>query len=118
MLLEVALIVLLIAHLSVFGQRVSAERRETQVFQKLAETDALTGLTNRRAMYQRLEAGAASRARATSAALLLDIDHFKQVNDSHGHLTGRPGAATFRLGLARPPSVRATWCRAGAARNF
>ncbi|GAA3998348.1 hypothetical protein GCM10022631_06430 [Deinococcus rubellus] len=112
LLLEMALIVLLIAHLSVFGQRVSAERRETQVFQKLAETDALTGLTNRRAMYWQLERVLTSKANANSAALLLDIDHFKQVNDQHGHLTGDQVLQCFASalqGAVGPDDVVSRW---------
>lgn len=112
LLFEVALIVFLIAHLSVFGQRVNAERAEARIFQVLAETDALTGLTNRRAMYQRLEQVLTSKARAHSAALLLDIDHFKQVNDQHGHLTGDQVLQYFALTLqasVRPGDVAARW---------
>ena len=48
-----------------------------------AEHDALTGLLNRRA-YERL----AGRLRPGAALVLLDLDDFKTVNDTHGHLTG------------------------------
>jgi two-component system cell cycle response regulator len=55
----------------------------------LAETDSLTGLLNRRAFFDRLNTRL-ERAQLASAptALLLDIDHFKRVNDMHGHLVG------------------------------
>ncbi len=112
LLIEVALIVLLIAHLSVFGQRVNAERTEARIFQVLAETDALTGLTNRRAMYPRLEQVPLSGARTSSAALLLDIDHFKQVNDVYGHPTGDLVLQCFAAALqaaVRPGDVVARW---------
>jgi diguanylate cyclase (GGDEF)-like protein len=52
--------------------------------------DALTGLYNRRHLDERLTselAGAQRHGRALSL-LLVDIDHFKQVNDAHGHLAG------------------------------
>ena len=89
LLVELAVIVMLIAHLSSFGRQVSAQRSEAQDFQRLALTDALTGLENRRAMYLRLDqAFLAAASGRPSAALLLDIDHFKAVNDRHGHELG------------------------------
>ncbi|MBB6050041.1 GGDEF domain-containing protein [Armatimonas rosea] len=54
--------------------------------QSLASTDTLTGLTNRRQMQQLLESAVESQQPFT--ILLLDIDHFKRVNDIHGHRTG------------------------------
>ena len=53
-------------------------------------TDALTGVANRRFFERRLheEVSAWERHRHTLACLLVDLDHFKQVNDRHGHLTG------------------------------
>ncbi len=55
-----------------------------------ALTDTLTGLPNARAMYARFEQEA-SRARRTGRpfqVIMLDLDHFKQVNDTFGHKTG------------------------------
>jgi two-component system cell cycle response regulator len=57
---------------------------------RLANSDALTGLQNRRRATERLEAELA-RARRYNTPLsvaLCDIDHFKQVNDKHGHNMG------------------------------
>ncbi len=58
--------------------------------EELATHDVVTGLLNRRALYS--HAGAElNRARRDSKPLslvMLDIDHFKQVNDQHGHLVG------------------------------
>jgi diguanylate cyclase (GGDEF)-like protein len=51
-----------------------------------ALTDVLTGLPNRRAFFERLAAQADSGTRACLA--MIDIDHFKQVNDRHGHAAG------------------------------
>jgi diguanylate cyclase (GGDEF)-like protein len=52
--------------------------------------DALTGLYNRRHLDERLtsELAAAQRHGRALSLLLVDIDHFKQVNDAHGHLAG------------------------------
>ena len=55
-----------------------------------ATTDGLTGLYNRRAVEQRLEAeiSRATRHQLTTTIVLLDLDRFKQVNDSLGHAAG------------------------------
>lgn len=65
------------------------ERRGDE-FERLSVTDALTQLYNRRFFEQRLaeEWAHAKRTGASLAVLLLDIDHFKHVNDTHGHLVG------------------------------
>jgi len=57
---------------------------------QLATTDALTGVANRRALIQALDRDMALAARTQEAyaVLMLDIDHFKTVNDQHGHLVG------------------------------
>jgi diguanylate cyclase (GGDEF)-like protein len=56
----------------------------------MAETDALTGLYNRRKLEQRLreEIQRAQRSRKPLSLMLLDVDHFKNVNDTYGHAAG------------------------------
>jgi len=56
----------------------------------MAETDFLTGLLNRRAFEKRLEAALRDLRGDEEglAFILFDIDHFKAVNDTHGHATG------------------------------
>lgn len=58
--------------------------------EQLSSTDALTGIGNRRQFETRLveELRRASRYGDPLSLVLLDIDHFKRVNDRHGHLTG------------------------------
>ena len=53
-----------------------------------AETDPLTGLPNRRALLRRLERNLAHADQRAFGLAILDLDHFKAVNDTHGHLTG------------------------------
>ena len=57
---------------------------------RVAHTDALTGLPNRREVRRRFheEASRAARHGQRFAVVLLDVDHFKQVNDEHGHAVG------------------------------
>ena len=67
-----------------------ALREQRDLFEHLSRTDSLTGLSNRRQFTDRLEhAGArALRGGAGFTLLILDIDHFKRVNDRHGHAVG------------------------------
>ncbi len=112
-----------------------------QRLERLADTDALTGLLNRRGVEKaaaRLIAAAAARGE-TVAAIVCDIDHFKRVNDLHGHdlgdetlralgallgerfageaaLAGRLGGEEF-LALAVVPNPRAGQAAAEALRQ-
>ncbi|WP_417666185.1 diguanylate cyclase [Pseudidiomarina sp.] len=58
--------------------------------QRLATTDEMTQLDNRRSFEAALENHLAlvKRDASTAGLLLLDVDHFKQINDGHGHSTG------------------------------
>jgi diguanylate cyclase (GGDEF)-like protein len=62
----------------------------TAEVEALANTDPLTGVLNRRAFLRSFqeEFNRAQRFCTSFALLLLDLDHFKQVNDRHGHLVG------------------------------
>lgn len=69
-----------------------AHRNENQRerLEHLATIDPLTGVKNRRSMDEELAMAAASAARTgiSYALVLLDIDHFKKINDEHGHSAG------------------------------
>jgi GGDEF domain-containing protein len=58
--------------------------------QRLAVTDPLTGLYNRRGFYElaRREIERARRFKRESSAIMLDIDHFKKINDTYKHAAG------------------------------
>jgi two-component system cell cycle response regulator len=81
---------------------------------QLASTDSLTGLLNRRAFLDALER---ERARADRhdyplSLLLLDVDHFKRVNDQHGHAAGDVvlrGVAEALLQVARRSDYVGRW---------
>ena len=68
------------------GRRRAFESR----LRDLADHDALTGLDNRRRFLERLveEAGRVGRGAGEAAVLMLDIDDFKDVNDTYGHAAG------------------------------
>jgi two-component system cell cycle response regulator len=56
---------------------------------RLATTDPLTGVCNRRAFFETAEQiCTGSRPGATLSAIMVDIDHFKQINDRYGHDVG------------------------------
>ena len=75
-------------------QRVEERTRELdealRVAETLATTDALTGIANRRRFFEigEYELERVKRYENTSSLLMLDIDHFKVVNDSYGHAFG------------------------------
>ena len=65
-------------------------RRERDVAKRLAEYDGLTGVLNRRAISRCLENefAEATALKQPLALLFVDLDHFKAINDRHGHLIG------------------------------
>ncbi len=81
--LAVTLAVLLAAVLGLLAWR---HRRASRTMHALAMTDELTGLPNRRSVLARL--GELLATGNDCAVLILDIDHFKSINDQHGHLVG------------------------------
>jgi diguanylate cyclase (GGDEF)-like protein len=69
---------------------------------RLSRVDPLTGIFNRRHFSELLSAELARARSGSGAILLLDLDHFKSVNDRYGHLTGD---AVLRAAAARIASI-------------
>jgi len=70
------------------NQEMDQLRKELVQVRESAATDALTGLLNRGAFDNALNDLIAKTDSAESCLVMLDLDHFKQVNDTHGHLIG------------------------------
>ncbi|GAB4285057.1 MAG: hypothetical protein Kow0092_39250 [Deferrisomatales bacterium] len=66
------------------------QMRTLERLRALATTDGLTGLANRRVLFERLaqELARSDRYEHPSSLLLLDVDHFKKINDRYGHPAG------------------------------
>jgi diguanylate cyclase len=62
--------------------------RALDKYKRIANTDALTGLANRRAFDEKLAAIFADGQPVSAALLICDVDHFKKFNDTYGHLVG------------------------------
>lgn len=79
--------------LGLFGSHAAASIRNARMHRKLHElaiTDGLTGIFNRHHFFELAEAafGNARRYNLPISALMMDLDYFKQVNDTYGHLAG------------------------------
>ncbi len=71
-------------------QRTAALEAANRQLEQLATRDALTGLYNRRSFDEKLKecVHTSKRSGRSFALLVLDADHFKRINDTHGHNTG------------------------------
>lgn len=91
-----------------FSRRLQGDRTRLEL---LASQDELTGLPNRRALEKTLlqQIGSARQGRFRHALVILDIDHFKDVNDRYGHTAGDNAlvelAAILRLELREQDKV-------------
>ena len=96
---------------TVIMRDVSQLKAYEEDLQVLANTDSLTRLFNRRQLYPIMEKelDRAARKKIPFSVLLIDIDHFKKLNDTHGHAGGDLLLASFadrlRLALRRMDSA-------------
>lgn len=79
--------------MSIFAKQIGISLERARLFkevQELALTDPLTGLSNRRSLFElgRIEFARAHRMKRPFCCMMLDLDHFKQVNDNYGHQAG------------------------------
>jgi diguanylate cyclase (GGDEF)-like protein/PAS domain S-box-containing protein len=97
----------------VLGADISAAKRHEAELSELARIDTLTGLPNRRAYQERLEAAVqrAQRSGHAIALVFLDVDHFKQVNDTLGHAAGDAVLSEFAQRVRKAVRVTDTVCR-------
>lgn len=94
-----------------YGRRLARARDEMQ---RMAQTDFLTGLANRRAFIEaaELELARAKRYGTPLSLLMLDIDFFKKINDVRGHEAGDAAIkrlAACALGVLREIDVMGRW---------
>jgi diguanylate cyclase (GGDEF)-like protein len=87
---------------------VLANLRDLALAESRASTDGLTALPNQRAVKETVKRMVAqtSRALAPLSAIMLDLDHFKQINDTYGH--GRGDDALAAVGAVLSDTVRAS----------
>ncbi|MBT1443918.1 diguanylate cyclase [Shewanella sp. JM162201] len=82
---------------------ISARKQMERDLRRLAQTDPLTGVANRRFFYSQGEDRVRScrQEGMTLCVLAMDLDHFKQINDNHGHATGDEVLKSFCRTLER-----------------
>lgn len=101
--LAVAQVVYVIVLLSVSRLRADFYRSQAKVeaMQQVASTDPLTGLLNRRALSDHLAAARSlvQRGAQPMSVILIDVDHFKQINDEGGHALGDQVLIELAAGL-------------------
>jgi diguanylate cyclase (GGDEF)-like protein len=114
------------------ADRAASVRRDRDVARALADIDPLTGVLNRRSLMQAFERLLADPRARPLAVLFCDLDHFKHVNDTHGHVAGDRALQRTAVALSadlRPSDVIGRYggeefllllpaCQADAARRI
>jgi diguanylate cyclase (GGDEF)-like protein len=80
-----------------FGFLLLCKQKDDALMRSLATVDSLTGMLNRRAFFEHADSARqlALRLRKPIALLMLDIDHFKRLNDGFGHACGDEALKVF-----------------------
>jgi diguanylate cyclase (GGDEF)-like protein len=87
--LNAAMVFLLVWGLSWFRTQYATQTQTEELLRQLAFTDPLTRLPNRHAVYPAVDALLRDAARGQAGSIfLIDLDHFKRINDRHGHGVG------------------------------
>jgi diguanylate cyclase (GGDEF)-like protein/PAS domain S-box-containing protein len=99
----------------VMRQDITSQKREKRHLLRLAQVDALTGLANRAGFMQKLSAAMQENADEgrLMALMYMDIDHFKPVNDTHGHHVGDALLKAFSARLTHTLRASDTIARMG-----
>lgn len=106
--ITVAVCVMLVVTVSALSAALRRSRDMEARLESLAVTDQLTGLPNRRALdfFLDAELRRARRSRHPLSIVMVDVDHFKRINDTYGHTAGdaalRQIARQIALGMRRP----------------
>src|SRR5690606_19851649 len=79
-------------------------RTAADLLEHLSETDPLTGLLNRRAIEQQFER---LRTEGFTTLAVIDLDHFKTINDANGHAVGDAVLKAVAEALQAGPNIRA-----------
>ncbi|MES2317940.1 MAG: diguanylate cyclase [Pseudomonadota bacterium] len=82
-----------------FGFLLLCKQKDDAQMALLATVDSLTGLLNRRAFFEHTASARmlASRQRHPVALMMLDLDHFKSINDRYGHAVGDQALCVFAV---------------------
>lgn len=111
-LLLTGFVIVLIGFMAVYGWQISAAQARSDVLGELAYRDPLTGLANRHVADEALALLAEHAQPERVALVLFDLDHFKAVNDSLGHLAGDHAlqhVAGLLRGFVRSTDLLSRW---------
>lgn len=95
-----------------FNQMVQQLDESRRQLESISRTDALTGINNRRYFLELLESETerCRRYNHCLSVMMFDLDHFKQVNDTHGHAAGDEALRTFSRTFSRSGLRKNDFC--------